>query len=194
MGALSENKEFVFEQVNSKFIKRRQKPTVAKQWHARWEVSPVYTSATVTQRLEPLLRAHLDFGANASTVRMAESAPVESRRSISAARPLPHSATGRNRVLHALIVTLAMSRHQFVYTTHRQTAEALIAGIEAAWEFFGGVAKRVVLVWAECKVHPDHHVRFGLALSNSALDRLAHNAHQLVIEGESYRRKKGLRG
>lgn len=27
-------------------------------------------------------------------------------------------------------------------------------------------------------------------MANSALDRLAHNAHQLVIEGESYRRKK----
>ena len=31
-------------------------------------------------------------------------------------------------------------------------------------------------------------------LANSTLDRLAHNAHQLVIEGESYRRKKGLGG
>ena len=31
-------------------------------------------------------------------------------------------------------------------------------------------------------------------LANSTLDRLAHNAHQLDIEGESYRRKKGLRG
>lgn len=30
-------------------------------------------------------------------------------------------------------------------------------------------------------------------LANSALDRLAHNAHQVEIEGESYRRKKGLR-
>jgi hypothetical protein len=139
-------------------------------------------------------RAHLDFGANASTVRMAESAPVEvAEVDFGRLGLFPDSATGRNRVLHALIVTLAMSRHQFVYMTHRQTAEAFIAGIEAAWEFFGGVAKRVVLVWAECKVHPDHHVRFGLALSNSALDRLAHNAHQLVIEGESYRRKKGLR-
>lgn len=27
-------------------------------------------------------------------------------------------------------------------------------------------------------------------MANSALDRLAHNAHQLIIEGESYRRKK----
>lgn len=30
-------------------------------------------------------------------------------------------------------------------------------------------------------------------LANSTLDRLAHNAHQLEIEGDSYRRKKGLR-
>lgn len=27
-------------------------------------------------------------------------------------------------------------------------------------------------------------------MANSALDRIAHNAHQLIIEGESYRRKK----
>lgn len=30
-------------------------------------------------------------------------------------------------------------------------------------------------------------------LANSALDRLAHNAHQMIIEGESYRKKKGFR-
>jgi DNA replication protein DnaC len=30
-------------------------------------------------------------------------------------------------------------------------------------------------------------------MANSALDRIAHNAHQLVIEGESYRRKKDPR-
>jgi DNA replication protein DnaC len=29
-------------------------------------------------------------------------------------------------------------------------------------------------------------------MANSALDRLAHNAHQLVIEGESYRKRKAL--
>lgn len=28
-------------------------------------------------------------------------------------------------------------------------------------------------------------------LANSALDRLAHNSHQMIIEGESYRKKKG---
>ena len=33
----------------------------------------------------------------------------------------------------------------------------------------------------------------GPIMANSALDRIAHNAHQLVIEGESYRRKKDPR-
>jgi len=30
-------------------------------------------------------------------------------------------------------------------------------------------------------------------LANSALDRLAHNAHQIVIEGESYRKMKATK-
>jgi hypothetical protein len=43
--------------------------------------------------------------------------------------------SGRNRVLHALVVTLVMSRHLYVYLTHRQDFEALITGIEEAWGF-----------------------------------------------------------
>src|SRR3954469_11294478 len=49
------------------------------------------------------------------------------------------SATGRDRVVHALIFTACFSRHCFVWLTHRQTTEAVIAGCEAAWGFFGGV-------------------------------------------------------
>src|SRR3954454_25149758 len=49
------------------------------------------------------------------------------------------SATGRDRVVHALIFTACFSRHCFVWLTHRQTTEAVIAGCEAAWAFFGGV-------------------------------------------------------
>jgi transposase len=47
--------------------------------------------------------------------------------------------TGRRRVVHALIFTAVFSRHCFVWLTHRQTTEAVIAGCEAAWAFFGGV-------------------------------------------------------
>ena len=46
---------------------------------------------------------------------------------------------GRRRLLHALVLTAVVSRHTFVWCTHRQTTEAVIAGLEAAWAFFGGV-------------------------------------------------------
>ena len=48
-------------------------------------------------------------------------------------------AAGRDRVVHALIFTAGFSRHCFIWLTHRQTTEAVIAGCEAAWVFFGGV-------------------------------------------------------
>jgi transposase len=52
--------------------------------------------------------------------------------------------TERRRVYHALIVTLAHSRHQYVYVTSSQKIPDLIAGLEEAWAFFGGVPARVV--------------------------------------------------
>ena len=45
----------------------------------------------------------------------------------------------RKRKLHALVFTAVFSRYCYVYLTFRQTTEAVIAGCEAAWEFFGGV-------------------------------------------------------
>src|SRR5438093_3588375 len=54
-------------------------------------------------------------------------------------------ATGRRRLVHALIVTLVRSRHQYVHVTTSQKLADLIAGLEDAWEFFGGVVRRVVL-------------------------------------------------
>lgn len=55
------------------------------------------------------------------------------------------TAEGKRRKLWVLIVTLPMSRYQFVWPTFRQTVEALCEGLDAAWRFFGGVVKRVVL-------------------------------------------------
>jgi hypothetical protein len=55
------------------------------------------------------------------------------------------SADGKRRKLHVLIVTLPMSRYQFVWPTFLQTTEALVEGLDAAWQFFGGVTQRVVL-------------------------------------------------
>jgi len=50
----------------------------------------------------------------------------------------------RRRVCQALIVTACASRHQFVWPTFSQTTEEVIAGLEAAWRYFGGVFPVVI--------------------------------------------------
>lgn len=45
----------------------------------------------------------------------------------------------RKRKLHALVFTAVFSRFCYVYLTFRQTTQAVIAGCEAAWAFYGGV-------------------------------------------------------
>ena len=52
--------------------------------------------------------------------------------------------TGRRRVVHALIFTAVYSRHMFVWLSFTQTLEAVVAGCEAAWRFFGGVFKVLI--------------------------------------------------
>lgn len=50
----------------------------------------------------------------------------------------------RRRMLWALIVTLGFSRLSFVWPTFRQTTEAIIEGLEAAWWFFGGMTRTLI--------------------------------------------------
>jgi hypothetical protein len=52
--------------------------------------------------------------------------------------------SGRRRVVQALIFTAVFSRHCFVRLSFTQTAEAVIAGCEAAWAFFGGIFKVLI--------------------------------------------------
>ncbi|MBX9638538.1 MAG: IS21 family transposase [Mycobacteriaceae bacterium] len=52
--------------------------------------------------------------------------------------------SGRRRVVHALIFTAVYSRHMFVWLSFSQTLEAIIAGCEAAWRFYGGVFKVLI--------------------------------------------------
>jgi hypothetical protein len=48
-------------------------------------------------------------------------------------------------VVHALVVTLVHSRHQYVHITRTQKLPDLVNRLEDAWEFFGGVTKLVVV-------------------------------------------------
>lgn len=92
------------------------------------------------------VRETLGFGGPKVTVRMADTAPGEVTQVDFGRMGLVFDPeTGRERVLHALVVTLVFSRHQYVYLTHRQDLDALIAGIEEAWDFFGGVSRRLII-------------------------------------------------
>lgn len=50
----------------------------------------------------------------------------------------------RRRRTWALVFTAVYSRHQFVWLTHSQTLDAVVAGCGAAWVFFGGVFKVLI--------------------------------------------------
>jgi hypothetical protein len=50
---------------------------------------------------------------------------------------LTDAEDGWRRKVHALIFTAVYSRHVFVWLAYSQTLVAVIAGCQAAWEFFG---------------------------------------------------------
>ncbi|MEI7934925.1 MAG: IS21 family transposase [Chlorobiaceae bacterium] len=91
-------------------------------------------------------REVLGFGGQKVTVRMADTLPGEVAQVDFGKMGLVFDPeAGRHRVLHALIVTLVLSRYQYVYLTHLQDFKALITGMEEAWKFFVGVTRRVIL-------------------------------------------------
>jgi hypothetical protein len=78
--------------------------------------------------------------ARGSTVRVADGEPgVEVQVDFGRMGLLADAVSGRSRVVQALIFTAVFSRYSFVWLSFTQTTAAVIAGCEAAWEFFGGV-------------------------------------------------------
>jgi transposase len=85
------------------------------------------------------------FGRGATTVRVADGEPgVECQIDFGRLGLVWDPATDRRRVTHALIFTAVYSRHMFVWLSFSQTLEAVIAGCEAAWSYFGGCFKVLV--------------------------------------------------
>ena len=83
---------------------------------------------------------------SATTVRMEESAPGEVAEMDFGRLGLAEDPeTSRRRVVWALIVVLAYSRHSFVWPTFSQKLVDVIEGLEAAWGFFEGVPKYLVI-------------------------------------------------
>ena len=89
--------------------------------------------------------AEFGFGRKRPTLRVADGEPgAELQMDFGRMGLLLDPLTGRRRVCWALIFTACYSRHCFVWLTFRQDTAAVIAGCEAAWEFFGGVFRVLI--------------------------------------------------
>jgi transposase len=81
-----------------------------------------------------------------STVRMADTAPGEVAEADFGRLGLVWDpATGRRRLAWALLVVLVYSRHCFVWPLFQQRLEEVIEGLEAAWAFFGGIPRSLIV-------------------------------------------------
>jgi hypothetical protein len=79
--------------------------------------------------------------ARSSTVRVADGEPGDELQvDFGKLGRIPDPETGRQRDVWALVFTPVVSRFSFVWLTHRQSFDDVIAGFEAAWGFFGGGA------------------------------------------------------
>jgi hypothetical protein len=85
------------------------------------------------------------FRVKSTTVRVADGEPgIECQVDFAQMGFILDPETGKKRRVHALILTAVVSRHMFVWLTYSQTLAAVIAGCEAAWDFFGGVFKVLI--------------------------------------------------
>lgn len=81
-----------------------------------------------------------------TTVRMADWPPGEvAEMDFGELGKLVDQTSGKRQRLWAMVIVLPASRHCFVWPMLQQTLEESIAALEAAWRFFGGIPKRVIL-------------------------------------------------
>ena len=81
-----------------------------------------------------------------TTVRMEDTPPGEvAEADFGRLGLVPDPATGRRKQVWAMIIVLCHSRHCFLWPMHQQTLPEVIAGLEAAWAFFGGVPRYLVI-------------------------------------------------
>jgi len=103
------------------------------------DVAVTYTT------LRRFVRSHGLGAPPRDTVRMADTAPGEvAQFDFGRLGRLTNPATGTYQLIWAMNIVLVFSRHQFVWPLIHQTLEEVIAGLEAAWAFFGGIPRRVI--------------------------------------------------
>jgi len=90
--------------------------------------------------------AELGFGDSAPTIPIADCGPGEEvQLDTGWMTHLAADATGQRRRFRAWIFTAVLSRHRFVYPVFRETTESAIVACEAAWAFFQGIFRILIV-------------------------------------------------
>ena len=98
------------------------------------------------QTLRRYALEELQFGLPSPTVPVADCEPgAEVQLDTGWMTKLEPDVLGRRRRFRAWIFTSVLTRHRFVYPIDRETTASAIEACEAAWEFFGGVFKAVIV-------------------------------------------------
>lgn len=98
--------------------------------------------------------AELGFGRAEPTVPVADGEPgAEVQLDTGWMGLLERDLFGQRRRFRAWIFTAVRSRHRFVYPVFRETTETAIEACEAAWAFFGGVFKALIVDNTTAIVH-----------------------------------------
>jgi transposase len=95
--------------------------------------------------LRRFARRELDWHKRSPTIRLDDPPAGQEAQVDFGLMGLVTDAEGRSRKLWALIVTLSSSRYMYVYPTFTQTVDDVCAGLDAAWRFFGGMPKHIIL-------------------------------------------------
>lgn len=66
---------------------------------------------------------------------------------------------GAMRKLWCLVVTLTHSRMLFAWPTFAQTTEAICEGLDAAWHFFGGIPKHILIDNMKAAIHKSDRIQ-----------------------------------
>ena len=81
-----------------------------------------------------------------TTVRMADTPPGEvAEADFGRLGMITDPATGKRKAVWAMVIVLCHSRHCFVWPMQQHKLPDVIAGLEAAWAFFGGMPKYLVI-------------------------------------------------
>jgi len=92
------------------------------------------------------VKAHFSSLDKNITVRLPESPPAKyAQADFGRLGKLYDEITKRVRIAWAFIVTLAFSRLMYVHITFRLDTRAVIEGLEAAWEYFGGISQILIV-------------------------------------------------